>query len=631
MGLRRKLRKLIPKEIAGVLEIGAPFAAASVGGPWGAALGATMGGLGSLKRTGKFSPKSMAIGALGSAGPEWGTTREGKGLERFFSKEPSYLKNIWANRADYMPDWLTEERKWLPIKGVEGGEYSIATKLGSMIMTPEMAVGVGLGVYQYIEAKKREKEDKGLGYTTEDYEADVADYYSAYESSFEKGFAAQGGRAGYDFAKGGIAGLKKGGRIGYKHGAIDLFPWPSYKDHSELEEEEYRDMSSKELEALREKDEDDWLANYILTERLQKEIGGDYWPFLGIDYKKKDAGANMIEELQGYKYGKEQYEGSQQLPDLTDPLSMEDAITDLENKWDIAIEEGFEPGRTRKGFKNLWIWDKEDIRKRIERGWGHVKLEDDTGTATGARGGIAGLKKGGRTKYAFGRGPVLPELLETQEQLPISDILGETGVQVDEQVDYEGPGRGIEGIATEGIERHTASSRIGDLMRLLEEAMSKNDFDKANQIRSDLYREYGIQMKKGGRIGYSEGNSKDPSDKPKSKSKPKHIDLGDLEGTNLGELIEDIIKWKDEKAQGGRIKKAPGGLMNLGGMEKDYRQTGGFVPIGKKEKADDVPARLSKNEFVMTADAVRAAGGGNINKGAQRMYNTMKQLEGKRA
>jgi len=198
---------------------------------------------------------------------------------------------------------------------------------------------------------------------------------------------------------------------------------------------------------------------------------------------------------------------------------------------------------------------------------------------------------------------------------------------VDEQVDYEGPGRGIEGITTEGIESHTASSRIGDLMRLLEEAISKNDSDKANQIRSDLYREFGIQMKKGGRVEYSKGNSKDPSDKPK----PKHIDLGVLEGTSLGELIEDMIKWKDEKAQGGRIKKAPGGLMNLGGMEKDYRQTGGFVPIGKKEKADDVPARLSKNEFVMTADAVRAAGGGNINKGAQRMYNTMKQLEGKRA
>ena len=75
-----------------------------------------------------------------------------------------------------------------------------------------------------------------------------------------------------------------------------------------------------------------------------------------------------------------------------------------------------------------------------------------------------------------------------------------------------------------------------------------------------------------------------------------------------------------------RTDKAEGGLMNLGGNEMDLRG-GGFVPIGAKEKADDVPARLSKNEFVFTADAVRAAGGGSIEKGAQKMYNTMKQLE----
>ena len=53
------------------------------------------------------------------------------------------------------------------------------------------------------------------------------------------------------------------------------------------------------------------------------------------------------------------------------------------------------------------------------------------------------------------------------------------------------------------------------------------------------------------------------------------------------------------------------------------------MPLGGRESADDVPARLSKNEFVMTADAVRAAGGGSINRGAQRMYNTMKNLEAK--
>jgi hypothetical protein len=73
-------------------------------------------------------------------------------------------------------------------------------------------------------------------------------------------------------------------------------------------------------------------------------------------------------------------------------------------------------------------------------------------------------------------------------------------------------------------------------------------------------------------------------------------------------------------------KKAEGGLMDLGGMEMDLRG-GGFVPLGAKEKADDVPARLSKNEFVMTADAVRAAGGGSIDKGADKMYNLMKDLE----
>jgi len=80
-------------------------------------------------------------------------------------------------------------------------------------------------------------------------------------------------------------------------------------------------------------------------------------------------------------------------------------------------------------------------------------------------------------------------------------------------------------------------------------------------------------------------------------------------------------------ADGGRIKAQEGGLMDMGGMEKDYRNEGGFVPIGREEKADDVPARLSVNEFVFTADAVRNAGGGDIDKGAEVMENMMKNLE----
>ena len=86
------------------------------------------------------------------------------------------------------------------------------------------------------------------------------------------------------------------------------------------------------------------------------------------------------------------------------------------------------------------------------------------------------------------------------------------------------------------------------------------------------------------------------------------------------------VKMKEEIKEKVVMEAKDGGLMNLGGKEMDLRK-GGFVPIGKKERADDVPARLSKNEFVMTADAVRAAGGGSVNEGAKRMYKVMNDLE----
>jgi len=95
-------------------------------------------------------------------------------------------------------------------------------------------------------------------------------------------------------------------------------------------------------------------------------------------------------------------------------------------------------------------------------------------------------------------------------------------------------------------------------------------------------------------------------------------------------MQEEDIEFNPQMAQGQMAQPqmaAKGGLMSLGGMEKDYRQEGGFVPLGGEEKADDVPARLSKNEFVFTADAVRAAGGGDIDQGAEVMENVMNNLE----
>ena len=97
-----------------------------------------------------------------------------------------------------------------------------------------------------------------------------------------------------------------------------------------------------------------------------------------------------------------------------------------------------------------------------------------------------------------------------------------------------------------------------------------------------------------------------------------------------GHLEEDITSALSALGlkDGGRVGRAAGGMMSVlpRGVEMDYRG-GGMIPMGSKERADDVPARLSKNEFVMTADAVRAAGGGSVNRGAKRMYDLMHNLE----
>ena len=108
---------------------------------------------------------------------------------------------------------------------------------------------------------------------------------------------------------------------------------------------------------------------------------------------------------------------------------------------------------------------------------------------------------------------------------------------------------------------------------------------------------------------------------------------------NLFKILKDPSKFpKDAKALKEfinlRMKKAKGGIMDIpvrrneaGVQELDMRSSGGFIPIGVKEKADDVPAMLSKNEFVLTADAVRGIGGGSVEKGSEKLYNLMKTAE----
>jgi hypothetical protein len=150
----------------------------------------------------------------------------------------------------------------------------------------------------------------------------------------------------------------------------------------------------------------------------------------------------------------------------------------------------------------------------------------------------------------------------------------------------------------------------------------------------------------GGRIGYAGGTEFEEYLKGREEFNKKQNAEQLYKEFLENKRRQKVAEQKTMAANGGRIGYAFGnkpeqnaieaaGIMNLplnqnpaGVTELDLRETGGFIPpVGVKEKADDIPAMLANNEFVFTADAVRGMGDGNVNKGAQRMYDMMKKLE----
>jgi hypothetical protein len=215
-----------------------------------------------------------------------------------------------------------------------------------------------------------------------------------------------------------------------------------------------------------------------------------------------------------------------------------------------------------------------------------------------------------------------------------------------------------------------SDNRISQIIQLIRDAESVGDMEKANELRLDLYRETKkadggkinlpkdkegpankatrLQMEKAAREAQKryakikadeklmDKNYNEQSMYDFKKSQKELFDMAPEEGyPSLPEPVkpEGVLSIKltpvQEKAYGGMINH-PVRMLHGGIPELDLRAKGGFIPMGVKERADDVPAMLSKNEFVFTADAVRNAGGGSINKGAQKMYKLMKSLENKK-
>ena len=116
------------------------------------------------------------------------------------------------------------------------------------------------------------------------------------------------------------------------------------------------------------------------------------------------------------------------------------------------------------------------------------------------------------------------------------------------------------------------------------------------------------RVAQGGRIGYANGgiddwyreyiarrNQEGAKYNPSRSEYERHVNRPIPMGRAMAEGgLDEIRRQRREQgpaifatptAQGGRIGAQEGGLMNLGGMEKDYRQEGGFVPIGGRGKS----------------------------------------------
>ena len=219
-------------------------------------------------------------------------------------------------------------------------------------------------------------------------------------------------------------------------------------------------------------------------------------------------------------------------------------------------------------------------------------VANDLSEYTSGQGGYA---EGGRIGYADGsedmilpmRKPGIEEMMSSNPGAAESGNPISTNNPVATLIDkYNTYKKAMPGVAD-----YTKKYLIEDFKESLENSgISIEEFNMRLQEQNEM--DEPVDMAYGGRMGYAFGTPEQNA-----------IQAAQMEGLPLNQN--------------------PAGVTEL-----DLRDSGGFIPpVGVKEKADDIPAMLANNEFVFTADAVRGMGEGNVNKGAQRMYDMMKKLE----
>ena len=673
--LKRFVRKIIPNEVADVAVKAAPFVA-----PFNPALGGAMAGLGSFDQSGSIS-KGVKSGLLnyglgqgarylGGAGVQ-GNPFEGKlfssplgtetGIGKFLDQRKAAkagvdLKNAKsfddqylgieevladtdpsklsvAQRGDIVAQNLGKESttkgllKQIVDPNVTFAERSKAiTDLGGKalksVYTDEkgnidkLAVGATIaGGVSYLDAKRLAKEAELVGdadeYTEEMYEADK-DRYSKYYA---------------DIITPAAFGLKEGGRVKYSSGSTP-FGVPSIT----LDE---KDEDGIDYEALKkEVEENPTMVNEITDIEFGVGKPGPYTdqgPYIKVDEEKEIE--DMLNELDRELNSKADggrigfFEGSD---DPSDPKFSPQkrkgiiSINPMQDDTDELLTGGGGIGgilspftRAEKSFlfKTLAKQGGSDRTftmpnlYKIFKNPGKFKKDE---SALKAFLKVKGFKDGGRIGFSEGTPSKRDELVE---RFGVgSDLLKKVyPLFMDEDGDYR---KALQiakyelskFISGKGTDLDTGAEWYNKLDEDTQREILKEKIDIRNNRQKDVYDKFGF--------------------------KPSPQMVEEMEMPVYDEEYAGKYGIGGKYATGGiaRLGYAMGSEVpvrnNQGGItELDYRNTGGFVPVGIKEKADDVPAMLSKNEFVMTADAVRGIGNGDVETGAQKLYNIMKQAE----
>jgi len=675
--LKKFVRKIIPNEVADIATKAAPFVA-----PFNPALAGVMGGLGSFDQTGSISGalKSGALnygggqlaryaGGAGFQGNPFGTggafTQGGfqggfsspfgtqTGIGKMLNKPiegvgvdsgrggtsasalsrstanvpgaeainitPTNLNDYVGTAADIIPtnlndyasitkdtilqnnpgvfDSITNSIKNFDYKGLGDKTLELGKKFGKAAFTNpdgsiDKAAVMGAIAFagSYAEALAL-ADDAGVELTEEQYDeatkADKQEEYAGYLTNF-------------------FGGKKDGGRIGFEGGANELIM-------EKLKEDIMPDTSTEDM-------------IMIMTEAGPKMIKrSDYEAMSGM-FRDTTTGfganINRIEEANGGRIG---FEGGankyitkkQRTPGPMTGLrgllsGLDSTIDESDQKIIVIMTEDGPQTVTESEFNK---------QMGIDNGTGPIII--DMQDFLKDKNIFKDMKKdGGRIGRKFGS-PEEGEKSGVMEMLAVDVDAG--GDDEEDMLMAYTPGFSSQEKsylfrrmgASGGAER---SYTMPQLYRILK---NPADYPEDAAVLKEIA-VMGLGKKDGGRIGFKKGANR----------VSELLILRD-ELVGKGEDVSDIeaeifqLTGKTFKSVGG-ISEIPTGepRLNAGGVaERDYRQTGGFVPVGIKERADDVPAMLSKNEFVMTADAVRGIGNGSVEEGSRKLYNTMKQAE----